>query len=100
LSPVTPLSPSSGASPNTATWPAHSAPTAENYAGLALRDQPLPQFTLHQAADGAFTFCVRDSSVTETQLRAILLDLSGAEAWLDIEPLTATDKIIQYTRDE
>jgi phenylacetate-CoA ligase len=67
---------------------------------LALRDLPLPQFTLHQAADGALTFCVRDSSVAEAQLRAILLGLFGAEARLAIEPLTATDKIIQYTRDE
>jgi phenylacetate-CoA ligase len=69
---------------------------------LALRHLPLSQFALHQAANDALTLRVRDTTVSERELREVLLGLFGTGARLTIAPLTVEpgQKLRQYTRDK
>jgi phenylacetate-CoA ligase len=66
----------------------------------ALRQFPIAQFALHQAADGALRFKVREPGVADEQIRAALLALFGEGQRLSIEAVDALgDKVIQYTSD-
>ena len=64
----------------------------------ALKPLALPQFALHQAADGALRLRVRGPA-DEAALRAALAGVFGAEAALTIEPLAADDKVRQYSAE-
>lgn len=67
---------------------------------MALRPLALPQFALHQAADGALTLKVLRNTADLPQLRTSLLALFGATQALDIVELdTLGDKVVQYTAD-
>ncbi len=62
-----------------------------------LKPFALPQFTLHQAADGALWLRVRGAPVDQTQLREALLALFGQGQRLTIEMVDSLgDKVIQY----
>ena len=63
-----------------------------------LKPFALPQFALHQAADGSLRLRVRGEA-PEGALRQALLDLFGAGQPLRIEALVTTEgeKVIQYT---
>jgi phenylacetate-CoA ligase len=64
----------------------------------ALKEFALPQFTLHQFADGRFRF--RSALGTDPGLRTALENLLGSETPLDIEfDVRFEDKVIQYTTD-
>jgi phenylacetate-CoA ligase len=69
----------------------------------ALRPFALPQFTFHQAADGALTLRLRESAVEVERVRAALIELFGARTPLTVEmraELTlAGDKVVQFTSD-
>ena len=71
-----------------------------------LKPFALPQFSLHQAADGALTLRVRaaaDTAQARSGVRAALLALFGPAQRLAIEvadePGDATGKVMQYTSD-
>jgi phenylacetate-CoA ligase len=66
----------------------------------ALRPFALPQFTLHQAADGMLRLRMRSAPVEESRLREALQALFGHEQLLTIEMVESLgDKVIQYTSD-
>ena len=67
---------------------------------IALRPFALPQYTLHQAADGSLLLSVAGSPDT-ARLRQALLGLFGANQTLTIMPLPVTsgEKIRQYSSD-
>ncbi len=66
----------------------------------ALVSFALPQFTLHQAADGSLALRVRRAPVDEAALRAALLGLFGPDQQLTVEFAdTLGDKVIQYTSE-
>lgn len=66
----------------------------------ALKPFALPQFTLHQQADGSLRLRVR-GEVPPDALRPVLHELFGAQQMLRIEPLVTmeSDKVIQYTSE-
>lgn len=70
---------------------------------LALRDLPLPQYQLHQAADGALRLRLTPSPVAEAVLRDRLLGVFGPGHPLVIEVVADLDapggKRLQFTRD-
>lgn len=67
-----------------------------------LKPLALPQFNLHQHADGALRLRVRDAAVDEAALRAALAGLFGADQPLSVERVAdfggPGDKVVQYTR--
>ncbi len=64
----------------------------------ALKHLALPQFTLHQAADGSLQMKVRRSPVNVSQVRAALLALFGPDQILAIEEVDSLgDKVTQYS---
>ena len=69
----------------------------------ALKRFALPQYKLHQAADGALTLTVRAQGAPLAEVRAALLGMFGAEQALTIvesDPAAAPDgKVRQYTRE-
>lgn len=66
----------------------------------ALKHLALPQFTLHQAADGSLQLKVRRSHVDLSQIRAALLALFGPDQILAVKEVESLgDKVIQYTSD-
>ncbi len=66
----------------------------------ALVSFALPQFTLHQSADGSLALRVRRAPVDEAQLRAALLGLFGPDHKLTVEFADSLgDKVIQYTSE-
>lgn len=66
----------------------------------ALKPFALPQFTLHQSADGSVHLKLRRMAVDLDQLRAALLNLFGADQALTIEVVDSLgDKVIQYTSE-
>ncbi|MCC7358317.1 MAG: AMP-binding protein [Anaerolineales bacterium] len=69
----------------------------------ALKRFALPQYQLHQAADGALTLTARKSSAPLEKVRAALLGLFGAEqvvSMAESDPAAAPDgKVRQYTRE-
>jgi phenylacetate-CoA ligase len=66
----------------------------------ALKHLALPQFTLHQAADGSLRLKVRRSHANVSQIRAALLALFGSNQRLAVEEVVLLgDKVIQYTSD-
>ncbi len=66
----------------------------------ALKHLALPQFTLHQTADGSLQMKVRRSHVDLSQIRAALLALFGPDQILAIEEVESLgEKVIQYTSD-
>jgi phenylacetate-CoA ligase len=66
----------------------------------ALARFALPQFTLHQFADGALRLKVRRPPADPAHIRAVLLALFGADQLLTIEAVDSLgDKVIQYTSD-
>lgn len=66
----------------------------------ALRPLALPQWTVHQAADGAVTFRHAGMDSLNTQLRQILQSLLGDGLRLNVEQQAFLDgKVIQYTSD-
>jgi phenylacetate-CoA ligase len=67
---------------------------------VALRPFALPQFTLHQTADGILHFRMLPSAVSETQVRQALLSVFGVHQQLRMEVMdTFGDKVIQYTNE-
>jgi phenylacetate-CoA ligase len=67
-----------------------------------LQQLALPQFTLHQSADGALTFRARGTDMSHEALREALLGLFGPDQPLSIEDLpeqAGGDKVIPYTSD-
>lgn len=61
----------------------------------------LPQFSLHQSAEGALRMRVRRAGIDLSPLRAALLGLFGDEQALAIdETASLGDKVIQYTVEE
>jgi phenylacetate-CoA ligase len=66
----------------------------------ALRHLALPQFALHQAADGSLRMRVRRAAVDAAHVRGAMLDLFGQSQPLTIEEVDSLgDKVIQYTSD-
>ncbi|MEP7200635.1 MAG: capsule biosynthesis protein CapK [Chloroflexota bacterium] len=67
----------------------------------ALKPFALPQFALHQAADGALTMRVRGTFADQAKLCAALLALFGAAQPLTIEEVESfgDGKVIQYTSE-
>lgn len=66
----------------------------------ALAPFAIPQFTLHQSADGALQMKIRHIGIDLAPLRAALLTLFGADQSLSIEEVDSLgDKVIQYTAD-
>jgi phenylacetate-CoA ligase len=64
----------------------------------ALKPLALPQFTLHQSADGALQMKTLRGSADLARVRAALLELFGADQALIIEEVDSLgDKVIQYT---
>src|SRR5439155_5041962 len=64
----------------------------------ALAPLALPQFTLHQAADGSLDVRVRDTGVDTAQVRKVLAALFGESQPMNIASVDALgDKVIQYT---
>ncbi len=63
----------------------------------------LPQFTLHQSADGSVHMKVRRTAIDMIQIREALLGLFGADQVLTIEEFDLLEgtggKVIQYTSD-
>jgi phenylacetate-CoA ligase len=60
----------------------------------------LPQFTLHQSADGALQMRVRRVGIDLASVRAALLTLFGSDQAIAIEETNSFgDKVIQYTAD-
>jgi phenylacetate-CoA ligase len=69
---------------------------------IALRPLALPQYTLHQTADGALQFRRHGPGADQTKIREALLLLFGSDQRLTIEELSqegAGGKLIQYTSD-
>ncbi len=68
-----------------------------------LKHFALPQFRLHQAADGALTFTAKGSAASLDEVRAAMLGLFGPDQALTIVqagPAAAPEgKVIQYTRE-
>lgn len=64
-----------------------------------LRPFAIAQFNLHQSSNGSLRFRMRDAAVDEETIRDALLSLFGKSQWLTIEPITADDKVVQYTSD-
>lgn len=66
----------------------------------ALQPFALPQFALHQFADGAVRFRARFGMADQSQVKAALLALFGSDQRITIEPLVNDgEKVIQYTRE-
>jgi phenylacetate-CoA ligase len=69
----------------------------------ALKPFALPQFTLHQAADGSLRMEVRRTAIDVTQIRNALLTLFGSDQVLTMEEVDSLegtrDKVSQYTSD-
>jgi phenylacetate-CoA ligase len=69
----------------------------------ALKEFALPQFTLHQSADGALHMQARGAAPDAPRIRAALLALFGPDQELTIEEVDSIDgirdKVTQYTRD-
>jgi phenylacetate-CoA ligase len=67
----------------------------------ALKPLTLPQYQLHQAADGSLRLKVAAPSYDEPAIRAALASIFGPAAPLTIEPLdpATTGKLAQYSRD-
>jgi phenylacetate-CoA ligase len=66
----------------------------------ALKHLALPQFALHQAADGSLRMRVRRAAVDAAHVRGAMLDLFGQSQPLTIEEVDSLgDKVIQYTSD-
>jgi phenylacetate-CoA ligase len=70
---------------------------------IALKKFALPQFALHQFADGALHLRVRGALVDAPGIRAAILELFGAQQPLTLEAVDAipetNGKVVQYTRD-
>ena len=67
----------------------------------ALKPLALPQFTLHQAADGALTLRLPPGHLGDQRPRAALLGLFGADQPFTILPLAPPPggKVVQYTSE-
>jgi phenylacetate-CoA ligase len=66
----------------------------------ALNPFALPQYTLHQASDGALQLRVLNSFVNQAQVREVLLSLFGPNQNLTIEEVDSFgDKVVQYTSE-
>ena len=69
----------------------------------ALKPFALPQFTLHQAADGSLRMEVRRTAIDVTQIRNALITLFGSDQVLTMEEVDSLegtrDKVSQYTSD-
>lgn len=66
----------------------------------ALKQFPIPQFTLHQRADGSLRLRLVAGYASLDEVRKALLGLFGHGQVLVIEPVPAFDgKVVQYTRD-
>jgi phenylacetate-CoA ligase len=65
----------------------------------ALTALPLSQFGLHQAADGALTLKLAANSMAHADAARRALKPLFAEQQLSVVPITADDKIVQYTSD-
>ncbi|MBL8058871.1 MAG: hypothetical protein JNK29_19355 [Anaerolineales bacterium] len=69
----------------------------------ALKPLALPQFQLHQAADGALRLRLRGAEALAAPARAALLDLFGQAQALTVESLPDAagpgDKVMQYTSE-
>jgi len=68
----------------------------------ALKHLALPQYSLHQNADGSLRLRVAGEVAAGEALRAALLGVFGPQTALVIEPLdpAATGKLYQYSRDQ
>lgn len=68
----------------------------------ALKRLTMPQYNLHQFADGTLRLRVAGAPVAEDALRASILALFGPQIPLAIEPFdaAAVGKVMQYSRDE
>jgi phenylacetate-CoA ligase len=66
----------------------------------ALAPLALPQFTLHQSANGALTMQLRDADGAMDHARTVLLGLFGDDQPLTLKMVASLgDKVIQYTSD-
>jgi phenylacetate-CoA ligase len=65
----------------------------------ALSPFALPQFALHQAADGSFTLRAA-GAYDENALRRALEAVLGASARIDVAQLVDEGKVRQYTREQ
>jgi phenylacetate-CoA ligase len=66
----------------------------------ALKHLALPQFSLHQSADGSLHMKMRRAAADMAQIRAALLNLFGQDQPLTLEEVDSLgDKVIQYTSD-
>jgi phenylacetate-CoA ligase len=69
----------------------------------ALKPLALPQYSVHQSADGGLRVRYRGSSAEAGKIRAALLDLFGPQQTLSIDSVESfsgpSDKVIQYTSD-
>jgi len=67
----------------------------------ALKPLALPQYSLHQFADGGLRLRAAPSPVAPDDIRAALLRVFGPPAALTIEPFdpAQTGKLVQYSRD-
>ena len=68
----------------------------------ALKRLALPQYSLHQNADGSLRLRVAGEALADDALRAALLGVFGPELSLSIEPFdpATAGKLSQYSRDE
>lgn len=64
----------------------------------ALRDVPLPQWTMHQAADGAVIFKHSGARSCDAEVERVLTSLLGPLP-LRVEVAVFDDKVVQYTCD-
>jgi phenylacetate-CoA ligase len=69
----------------------------------ALKPLALPQFSLHQAADGSLRMKVRRAAIDVTRIRNALITLFGSDQVLTMEEVDSLegtrDKVSQYTSD-
>lgn len=65
----------------------------------ALKPLALPQFALHQAADGALRLRVAGGRTDEAALRSAIGRVFGPDTRLTIAPLAADDKVRQYSAE-
>jgi len=66
----------------------------------ALQRFAIPQFTLHQNADGSLVIRIFGPCLNETEIPAVLLELFGPHQQLEIQHANIpSGKVIQYTSD-
>jgi phenylacetate-CoA ligase len=67
----------------------------------AFKPLALPQFTLHQAADGRLTLCLPAPHLTDERPRASLQQVFGPDQSFVVQPLepNAIGKVVQYSSE-